>query len=397
MQSKAKKNVISIILVLIMLISFGVNASAADNLDDKLSDAQNQKNAVKQKSEETQKYLDSLGKDMTNITAYIKTLDAKLAEANSQITSLDAQISDKEAAIATNEVLLADAQQKSKEQYEAMKLRIQYMYEHESDSYLLVILASKDIKDMLNRAEYINKITSYDRQMLTEYAQTIQLVQDTKASLESDRAALGNSRAAVEAEKASLELIQNAKSTELKNLESKTAEAKAYANQLSEEEKKFDNEIASIEQQIKNRPQDNGGSTPNYDGGKFLWPVPASKRITSYFGEVEDRTGPHQGLDIGASRPGVWGDQILAAYDGEVLISQYSSSAGYYICIYHGNNVYTYYMHCQSNLQVSVGQKVSKGQLLAYMGSTGSSTGAHLHFGVRVNGSYVNPLNYLTK
>ena len=134
-----------------------------------------------------------------------------------------------------------------------------------------------------------------------------------------------------------------------------------------------------------------GGATVNYDGGKFMWPVPSSHRITSYFGEMEDRTVAHNGVDIGASTPGVIGDKIVAAYDGVVTIAAYSTSAGNWIWINHGGGLYTVYMHT-SQMLVSVGDKVTRGQVIALMGNTGNSTGAHLHFGVRVDGVYVNPI-----
>ena len=132
-----------------------------------------------------------------------------------------------------------------------------------------------------------------------------------------------------------------------------------------------------------------GGNT------KFIWPCPASSKINSKFGK---RTAPtkgastyHQGIDIGAST----GTGIVAAASGTVVASTYSYSAGNYIMISHGNGVYTVYMHC-SQLLASDGQSVKQGQTIAKVGSSGYSTGPHLHFGVRVNGSYVNPLKYVS-
>ena len=130
--------------------------------------------------------------------------------------------------------------------------------------------------------------------------------------------------------------------------------------------------------------------------GIFKWPVPSSTRVTSDFGP---RTSPtagassdHKGIDIGASS----GSDIVAAAPGKVIISRYSSSAGYYISIDHGGGLCTVYMHC-SKLLVNVGDVVAGGDVIAKVGSTGISTGPHLHFGVSLNGSYVSPWGYLTK
>ena len=127
----------------------------------------------------------------------------------------------------------------------------------------------------------------------------------------------------------------------------------------------------------------------------FIWPCPSSSRITSQFGgrssPTEGASTNHKGVDIGASS----GSDILAAASGTVTISTYSYSAGNYIMINHGGGVSTVYMHC-SKLLVSVGETVKKGQVIAKVGSTGYSTGPHLHFGVRVNGAYVNPSQYVS-
>ena len=140
-----------------------------------------------------------------------------------------------------------------------------------------------------------------------------------------------------------------------------------------------------------------GSSEPQYytpSGGSYMWPATQGSRISSYFGPRSSPTRGastnHKGIDI----PCPTGSDIVASAAGTVVVSQYSSSAGYYIMIDHGNGVSTVYMH-NSQLVVSVGQSVEQGQVIAKAGSTGYSTGSHCHFGVMINGSYVNPLDYL--
>lgn len=129
---------------------------------------------------------------------------------------------------------------------------------------------------------------------------------------------------------------------------------------------------------------------------QFIWPLPISGVITSYFGDrdapTEGASSNHKGIDIGVAS----GTSIMAAADGKVVTSTYQAAAGNYIMIYHGNSTYTVYMHC-SKLIATVNQEVKQGDVIAYVGSTGVSTGPHLHFGVSINGTYVNPLNYLNK
>lgn len=142
----------------------------------------------------------------------------------------------------------------------------------------------------------------------------------------------------------------------------------------------------------------NGGSASKPEEPSaitFQWPIPASSRITSPFG---NRKAPlpgmsdfHKGVDVGAKT----GTKIYAAAAGTVVISQYNYSAGNYIMISHGDGIYTVYMHC-SKLLVEVGDKVEQGDNIGLVGSTGYSTAPHLHFGVRVNGEYKDPLNYVS-
>ncbi len=161
---------------------------------------------------------------------------------------------------------------------------------------------------------------------------------------------------------------------------------------------KAEEQIARYQQQSSGNGGSNGGSdSPQYytpSGGSFMWPATQGSSVSSYFGP---RTSPtpgastyHKGIDI----PCPAGSDIVASAAGTVVISQYSSSAGYYIMIDHGNGISTVYMH-NSQLLVSVGQSVEQGQVIAKAGSTGYSTNPHCHFGIMINGTYVNPLDYL--
>lgn len=174
-------------------------------------------------------------------------------------------------------------------------------------------------------------------------------------------------------------------------IDSENSNAEEYKADLAKQQKLLD----QIEQQIAAAAAANAQASDG-DGGAsgFVWPCPSSRRITSGFGNRAQPTAGastnHKGIDIGAS----YGASIVAAASGRVTTAAYSSSAGNYIVISHGNSLSTVYMHC-SALYVSAGQTVSAGQAIAAVGSTGYSTGNHLHFGVIKNGSYVNPTAYV--
>ena len=161
--------------------------------------------------------------------------------------------------------------------------------------------------------------------------------------------------------------------------------------------KQIEAEIRRQEEEARKKAEASGETykTASLGDIKFIWPCPASSRITSGFGgrssPTEGASTNHKGIDIGAST----GSNILAAASGTVTISTYSASAGNYVMISHGGGVSTVYMHCSSRL-VSVGDKVNQGDVIAKVGSTGYSTGPHLHFEIRSGGSYVNPSKYVS-
>ena len=412
----------------------------ADVTTDDLNSAKNTKSDINAQIQDTQTEIARLQQQAGDTQAYIAQLDSKMSELDTSLNNLNNNIALKQEEIVNAQEGLAQAELDSQEQNEAMKLRIKFMYENNNETYFEILLSSNNMGEMLNKAEYITQISQYDREMLERYQETVDYIANTKVQLENDYVQLDNMAASVEAEKGALEIVQQAKNTELANLNTQTNVAKEKESSLhadlaaqesaieqmeaqiaaqeaarKEEERRkqeaaqaaksqlVDNSSnssgnASLDNSSNNSNSNSGGSSDNSSSVQqtstgFIWPT-VSRRITSDYGDTEDRDSGHKGIDIGATTPGVSGDPIYAAKGGTVTIATYSSSAGNWIWIYHGDGLYTVYMHC-SALLVSVGDTVSQGQVIAKMGSTGNSTGAHLHFGVRLNGSYVNPWGYL--
>ena len=245
-------------------------------------------------------------------------------------------------------------------------------------------------------------------------------IEQTKQNLESDYAELDTMKISLEDQKSALALVQQAKEQELAALSTQTTQTASTKAQLEKEMQEQENEILNLvakkqqedaaakkaEKEKKNQnsssgqnsnsnsnSSSNGGNSSTPSSSGFIWPT-VSKRITSPFGDTEDRSSPHKGLDIGAVSVGVAGDPIYASASGTVIIAKYSATAGNYITIDHGNGFSTVYMHC-SALKVSVGDTVTQGQTIGLMGTTGNSNGVHLHFAMIKNGTYVNPQSYL--
>ena len=367
-----------------------------------LKEAQQEKEALEKRLKEAKQLINDLKDSKGDVEEKVKEPNNQLVDISAKITNLENQLAEKSTEIAGAEEQLAAAEASKEQQYEDMKTRIRYMYENSQTSYLEQLLDSGSVAEFLNTADYIMQIQKYDRAKLQEYEDTVEEITNTKVQLEQDYADLETMKANVESQKKSVAALMNQKETELAgiadDITDAQSEAKYYEGEI-QAQKELIAEIKRIEaekaaaaaaaaaagQTVADNP---------YTGGAFTWPCPSSTRITSDYGPRTSPTGGassnHKGLDIGASA----GAAIVAAAAGTVKAANYSSAAGNYVMIDHGGGLYTVYMHC-SSLAVSEGTTVTAGQTIAYVGSTGISTGNHLHFGVSLNGSYVSTWSYL--
>lgn len=399
-----KKQHISVMLFVSLLMttiftSDNMQARASwpdtSELEDQKQDTLDKIKDIKSDLKDVKDKIAELNTSKTNLKTYIAKLDQEANALASQIEELNTQIENKKAEIEETKWKLEEAVAIADKQYEDMKTRIQYLYENGTPSYLELFLTADSMGDFLNKSSFAAQMSLYDRSMLDEYIVQKEAIEETKAALETEEGELEVLAETARENKASVDALISAKNKEISRyqseIDSKSGDAAEYQKDLDEQEKLLD----QIEQQIAAAAAANG-SNDDGDGGAsgFIWPVPSSKRITSYFGSrpqpVPGASTNHKGIDIGAG----YGSAILASAGGRVTTARYSSSAGNYIVISHGNGMSTVYMHC-SALYVSVGDTVSQGQKIAGVGSTGYSSGNHLHFGVIKNGSYVNPMGYV--
>jgi murein DD-endopeptidase MepM/ murein hydrolase activator NlpD len=355
---------------------------------DKIDDIKDSIDSVKDRISE-------LEQSKSNLQSYINKLDAEAKSLGEEIRKVEEEISQKKADIEETQKELEAAQETADQQYESMKVRIQYMYENSGFSYLEMILTARSISDILNKVDYIAQINEYDRNMLDEYIAIKESIAQYKVQLEQEEEELEALSEGLQEQKEAVDLLISAKTKEIANYQSLINEASAdaadYEKQLLAQEKALEQAEAAIAAAAAANANAGDG-----DGGAsgLIWPCPASRRITSGFGPrnapVAGASTYHKGIDIGAGT----GSAIVAASSGVVTTAAYSGSAGNYIVISHGGGLSTVYMHC-SALYVSSGQQVNKGDTIAAVGSTGYSTAPHLHFGVIKNGTYVNPLGYV--
>lgn len=394
------------IVVSISLFNYGsANADEEVDVDSLRASISEKENELKQLEKEkksiqagktnAQKVINNLQADRNQLAGVVEELDNQVASIQTNIDNYNTLIDEKTAEIETVKGELEIAELQVETQYNAMKERIRFMYERGDNFFLEMLMDSGSFGEMLNKADYIEQLASYDRKMLEEYTLTVEYTNMCKQELESEEAVLEEAKKAAEDEQASMNTLIEEKEAQILAYESdinaKTQALKEYDEELAAQ----NSIIQALEAQVAAEKEElNNATAIHFGGGPFTWPAPQYTRISDEYGwRMHPTLGVkkfHNGLDMAA--PG--GSPILAAADGKVVASGYSSSMGNYIMIDHGDKLYTIYMHA-SKLYVSKGDMVSAGKKIAAVGTTGRSTGNHLHFGVRLNGEYVNPYNYL--
>ena len=388
-------------LILVLAAGIPIQASSAatekvtedDASTKSLQEAQDEKAQLEKALKEAQSTIEDLKDSKGDIESKVTELNQQLIDISARITDLENQLTAKSEDIQETKDELAGAKEREAQQYADMKVRIQFMYENGQTSYLEALLSSRNISEFLNSADYIAQIQSYDRQKLTEYQDTVESIVNLEAQLEQEYTDLEALKSTVESNKATVAAMMRQKESELADISGDIEDAQSDADYYAAEIQAQEELIAAIKRAEAEKAAAGVEEHP-YTGGAFRWPCPSSTRVTSDYGtRVSPMSGAssnHKGIDIGASA----GADIIAAADGTVTAASYSSAAGNYVMIDHGGGLYTVYMHA-SSLLVSPGQTVSAGDVIAKVGSTGISTGSHLHFGVSLNGSYVSPWSYL--
>jgi len=336
-----------------------------------------------------------LEKNKADLSAYVSELDHNVTEIMDKIEQLNLDIESKTLEINETKKELEEAEDVRDTQYAAMKKRVQILYEQGDDYYLEILITTHGFGDFLNNMENINKLADYDNKMYKQYKETVSYVETVKEKLEAEEAVLEEDKAAAEEEQKAIEELIEAKKQQIAayqaDINSQSATIAEFEHDLAAE-----NAVISQLEKAVAAEQSKLVQQRVYDGGAFCWPAPSYTRVSSEYGyRIHPILGTnkfHNGVDLAA--PG--GSDILAAYDGVVVGAAYNDSMGNYVMIDHGGGLYTIYMHA-SKLLVSSGQSVSRGQKIALVGTTGRSTGNHLHFSVRVNGNYVSPWNYIVK
>lgn len=258
-----------------------------------------------------------------------------------------------------------------------------------TNMYLDLLFSSESMADVISRIDNINEILEYDKRVRDNYIASKIAAEQAKKEYEEAAALLEVKEVELQAEIEKLEGELNTLQSELTALQSDIDGYQAVINQYAADEKRIDREIKAMAEELKKQ------QTPPTSTGSYIWPSRSCFVVTSKYGwrtiSLYGSARFHAGIDIGASM----GTPIVAADGGNVIVSAYDGGYGNYVMINHGDGRSTLYGHMSSRA-VSVGQTVNQGQVIGYVGSTGNSTGPHIHFEIRVNGGTVNPLKYFS-
>lgn len=386
-KQKILVSVIAILLAIVFLITFiaSVFPVGATSLNSQLTKAQNERKAAEKELQAVQSQRKSVQDDKAKIDGEINALSG-------DINILLAQISETNQQLAIKERELIKAEEDCEKQFESFKTRARIMYENGPSTYIEIFFSSGSFSEFFSNIQVIKSLIEYDNKVLEERKVVREQIAIQKAEVEALKREQETRKQTLSEKRSTLQAKQQTQSALISQLESQEATIKKQIQNQIAEENRIQNLIA---QAMKNQSSTTVSTLTASGTGSMQWPCPSTKYITSYFGvrehPVQGVNKQHNGLDIGAQ----YGADILAADSGTILFSGNSSSYGKYIVISHGSGITTLYAHC-SQLLVSAGSTVKKGQVIAKVGSTGVSTGPHLHFEVSVNGKRVDPLGYVS-
>lgn len=378
------------IIIACTLAASSYQGTFADDLDDQLQDIQGQIDESHNSQANWQEIIDQVNVKLRAIHVDLDAANARLKDIQNQQAQINAQIKQTQEEI-------RKAQEHLLQHQKVLNQRVRSIYMHGQLNYLEVITGAKSFSDFANRLELLKRVIRSDYNLILEIQNQKAQIEAKEEQLEKDKARLD--ALAQEAQKAQSQIA--AKKAEQQKVLDDAKDNKAAAAQMEQdliaESKRVHNLIQErLRQQeaARQAASQSGGEAPSYTQGSGVLSWPCNGPITSPYGyrvhPIFGTTIYHSGIDIGVD----YGTPIHSADSGTVIYTGWISGYGNAVIIDHGNGMQTLYGHNQS-LNVSEGQSVSKGQVIAFAGSTGNSTGPHCHFEVQVNGSAVDPMGYL--
>ena len=396
-----KKKWVSLVIAFTLFFSF-VSPIMITKAETELQKIDRQLKAIQQQKQEAASKFKNINSQISNVKYQQQTAQRTLASLNTQIDQKEKELFQLEGKIEVvaqqakdAAVQLEEATIRVEERNELLKTRLRLMYRKGDVQYLEVLLGSNGFSDFIQRFDALQKILESDKKILEDNIRDKNIIVEKKKEIDQSLAQLEGLFAEAEKLKATLVANKEKQKVTIASLQEKEQELLEF----KEEEERMLMDLAAKESKLMQAKY-----SLKFSGGKFAWPVPASTRITSDYGYRLDpftgRASGHNGLDIGRA-PGtstLMGADIVAAADGVVIVASYVNGFGNTVMIDHGSGIWTIYGHIRNGgIFVNKYQEVKKGQKIAEVGSTGRSTGPHLHFQVNKDGKPISPWDYLSR
>lgn len=393
------RRLLALLLCVGMLLCFSAVAFGEDeeikDLNDRLDQLKKEEQALQAKVDaaKTEKAKQEAIKAKT--TQEINIMKQQISLLEEKITALEKKIADLELEIEEKEEEIFNLEDDIAETYDLFKRRMRAMYMSEHVSSLSLLLGAESFGDFLTTSEYLKRVAQHDQDIQTDLEQTLAnveaakaAVEEAKAALEADQEELADTKAEAEETRRQLDAKLSATVAEIQSIEQMEKEFLADIAAKQKEMKETQEEIDRIYAEME--------AMSEFVGGTFMLPVPGYASISSYYGWRFNGSDFHTGVDFTGKN--VNGKSVVAANAGNVIFTKTTyipnKSYGKYIIVDHGGGYSTLYAHL-SSVNVSVGDYVEKGENIGNVGSTGWSTGPHLHFEVRINGERTNPRSYV--
>ena len=408
MKKKAIR-VISLVLVIALLVSSNVFATTVGQYNNMISDVKAKKEANEAEGEKLQAKLDELRAETEKAEEYQAALEEQILNYQESIDLTIAHINELEDSITALEAQIDAADAEHEETFEKLKVRLRALYTSGGDlTTLQILLDSASLRDFSMRSEAIQRFTEHDKMLMDEIQEYMEETAAQRDLIAEQKEDLAEEKKDLESKQAELQELEAENQKLIDELNIKSAEQEELLAENERQSQEYLDEINDLiekrnAQQKKDEEErrkqelaagSNNSVTPSGSGigsANFQWPLPGygSGYITQYYGGMYSGT-PHKGLDVGAP----YGTPIVASEAGQVISAEYHWSWGNNVLIWHNGTYSTRYAHC-STLCVSPGEYVQKGQVIGYVGSTGNSSGNHLHFEVYQNGTRVNPSSFV--
>jgi len=370
-------------LTLVLVVAFSAVPVFGQKYSDDLKELQKQLEENNKMIQLTKTQQAAKQKESKNVSKQIEELDKKLEIAEKNLEEVEGQLSELEGKIAITQRELDRAIEEAENQRELLHKRVRVMYQNGPTSYLAVLLDATSFSDFISRLDLMRKIINHDVNLLKERITYRDLIDSKKQQLEMEQQQKEELKNEIVRKKEEVELTKEEKEKLLQEINMDIKELERQLDKLLEDSAKIQKEIVKLQ------------SSGEYIGGEMAWPAPGYTRITSSYGyrvhPILKTKKLHTGVDIAVPS----GSDVVAANAGKVILAQYYGGYGNTVIIDHGGKISTLYAH-NSKLLVKVGDVVARGQVIAKSGSTGLSTGPHLHFEVRINGNHTDPMPYIT-